>query len=139
MIKSPGSVISNSESKSDISKSDLDNSNSLDNTNQTFSSSSSSSTTTTTTAVTTKSSSSSSATTPTSSSSSAPLSKKKTFKPDELRQALMPTLEKLYKQVPESMPFRQPVDPDALQIPDYFNIIKHPMDLSTIKRNLDTG
>ncbi|OTF78374.1 histone acetyltransferase-like protein [Euroglyphus maynei] len=67
-LKSPGSV-SNSESKSDISKSDLDN-----------------------------------------------------------------TLD-----IPESMPFRQPVDPDVLQIPDYFNIIKHPMDLSTIKRNLDTG
>lgn len=39
------------------------------------------------------------------------------FKPDELRQALMPTLEKLYKQDPESLPFRQPVDPQLLQIP----------------------
>lgn len=39
------------------------------------------------------------------------------FKPDELRQALMPTLEKLYKQDPESLPFRQPVDPTLLQIP----------------------
>lgn len=39
------------------------------------------------------------------------------FKPDELRQALMPTLEKLYKQDPESLPFRQPVDPALLQIP----------------------
>ncbi|KPM08485.1 histone acetyltransferase-like protein 2 [Sarcoptes scabiei] len=67
------------------------------------------------------------------------VAKKKTFKPDELRQALMPTLEKLYKQVPESMPFRQPVDPVALQIPDYFDIIKVPMDLSTIKQKLDTG
>lgn len=37
--------------------------------------------------------------------------------PDELRQALMPTLEKLYKQDPESIPFRQPVDPIVLQIP----------------------
>ena len=36
---------------------------------------------------------------------------------DELRQALMPTLEKLYKQEPESLPFRQPVDPIALAIP----------------------
>lgn len=64
---------------------------------------------------------------------------KKVFKPDELRQALMPTLEKLYRQDPESLPFRQPVDPTLLQIPDYFDIIKKPMDLSTIKRKLDTG
>jgi len=39
------------------------------------------------------------------------------FKPDELRQALMPTLEKLYRQDPESLPFRQPVDPVLLAIP----------------------
>lgn len=64
---------------------------------------------------------------------------RKVFKPDELRQALMPTLEKLYRQDPESLPFRQPVDPTLLQIPDYFDIIKKPMDLSTIKRKLDTG
>lgn len=61
------------------------------------------------------------------------------FNPDELRQALTPTLEKLYRQDPESLPFRQPVDPQALGIPDYFDIIKKPMDLSTIKRKLDTG
>ena len=80
-------------------------------------------------------------TSPSSSSSSGASgpSKKKVFKPDELRQALMPTLEKLYKQDPESLPFRQPVDPTALQIPDYFEIIKKPMDLSSIKKKLDTG
>uniref|UniRef100_A0A1B6BX87 histone acetyltransferase n=1 Tax=Clastoptera arizonana TaxID=38151 RepID=A0A1B6BX87_9HEMI len=61
------------------------------------------------------------------------------FKPDELRQALMPTLEKLYRQDPESLPFRQPVDPQTLGIPEYFEIIKRPMDLSTVKRKLDTG
>jgi len=61
------------------------------------------------------------------------------FKPDELRQALMPTLEKLYRQDPESLPFRQPVDPQALGIPDYFDIVKRAMDLSTVKRKLDTG
>lgn len=64
---------------------------------------------------------------------------RKVFKPEELRQALMPTLEKMYKQDPESVPFRLPVDPKLLQIPDYFNIIKKPMDLSTIKKKLDTG
>ncbi|XP_017339139.1 histone acetyltransferase p300 isoform X3 [Ictalurus punctatus] len=65
--------------------------------------------------------------------------KKKLFKPEELRQALMPTLECLYRQDPESLPFRQPVDPSLLGIPDYFDIVKNPMDLSTIKRKLDTG
>lgn len=64
--------------------------------------------------------------------------KKCLFKPDELRQALMPTLEKLYRQDPESIPFRQPVDPQALGIPDYPTIVKKPMDLSTIKKKLDT-
>lgn len=39
------------------------------------------------------------------------------FKPEELRQALMPTLESLYRQDPESLPFRQPVDPLLLGIP----------------------
>lgn len=36
------------------------------------------------------------------------------FLPEELRRALLPTLEKLYKQEPESLPFRQPVDPKLL-------------------------
>ena len=36
------------------------------------------------------------------------------FLPEELRQALVPTLENLYKQEPESLPFRQPVDPKLL-------------------------
>ncbi|XP_038165293.1 histone acetyltransferase p300 isoform X2 [Cyprinodon tularosa] len=86
----------------------------------------------------------------TNSSSASSQSKKKIFKPEELRQALMPTLEALYRQDPESLPFRQPVDPPLLGIPvrirtsnktnlDYFDIVKNPMDLSTIKRKLDTG
>lgn len=35
-------------------------------------------------------------------------------------------------------PFLKPVDPIALGIPDYHEKIKHPMDLSTIKNNLDS-
>jgi E1A/CREB-binding protein len=35
----------------------------------------------------------------------------------------MPVLEKLYKQDPESMPFRQPVDPVLLGIPVRFNFM----------------
>lgn len=34
-------------------------------------------------------------------------------------------------------PFILPVDPEALGIPDYFNIIKNPMDFSTIRKKLD--
>lgn len=59
------------------------------------------------------------------------------FKPEDLRQALMPTLEKLFRQDPESIPFRQPVDAQALGIPDYFEIVKTPIDLSTIKVKFD--
>lgn len=33
----------------------------------------------------------------------------------------------------DAWPFAKPVDPVALNIPDYFDIIKHPMDLGTIK------
>ncbi|XP_045763307.1 histone lysine acetyltransferase CREBBP isoform X11 [Maniola jurtina] len=61
------------------------------------------------------------------------------FKPEELRQALLPTLEKLFRLDPESLPFRQPVDATALGIPDYFDIVTKPIDLSTIKSKLDRG
>lgn len=32
--------------------------------------------------------------------------------------------------------FHSPVDPVALNIPEYPNIIKHPMDLSTVQKKL---
>jgi len=32
----------------------------------------------------------------------------------------------------DAAPFNQPVDPVSLNIPDYFNVIKNPMDLGTI-------
>jgi hypothetical protein len=35
------------------------------------------------------------------------------FKPEELKASLLPTLEKLYRQDPESLPFKQPVDPQV--------------------------
>eukprot|EP00041_Stephanoeca_diplocostata_P024289 m.611022 g.611022 ORF g.611022 m.611022 type:complete len:789 (+) comp22497_c0_seq2:352-2718(+) len=38
--------------------------------------------------------------------------------------------------VPESWPFRQPVDPVKLNLPTYFTVIKHPMDLSTIRQKI---
>ncbi|KAG2834786.1 hypothetical protein PC112_g5948 [Phytophthora cactorum] len=40
---------------------------------------------------------------------------------------------------PKSAPFLAPVDPVALGIPDYFHVIKEPMDLGTIRNNLETG
>ncbi|KAG5457460.1 MAG: hypothetical protein BJ554DRAFT_2521, partial [Olpidium bornovanus] len=38
-----------------------------------------------------------------------------------------------------NFPFLQPVNPVALNIPEYLTIIKHPMDLSTIRRKLSAG
>lgn len=51
----------------------------------------------------------------------------------------MPTLDKMYRQDLESMPFRQPVDPKSLGIPDYFDIVRKPMDLSTIQYKLNSA
>ncbi|XP_053104929.1 bromodomain testis-specific protein isoform X2 [Hemicordylus capensis] len=36
-----------------------------------------------------------------------------------------------------SWPFHQPVDAAGLKLPDYYNIIKNPMDLSTIQKRLE--
>jgi hypothetical protein len=36
-------------------------------------------------------------------------------------------------------PFLEPVDPVALNIPTYFDVIKKPMDLSTLKQKLENG
>ena len=35
--------------------------------------------------------------------------------------------------------FREPVDPEKEKIPDYFDVIKNPMDLGTIKTRLSEG
>ena len=41
----------------------------------------------------------------------------------------------LLSKVKDSEIFKKPVDPIDLGIPDYFNIVKDPMDFSTIKVN----
>ncbi len=53
--------------------------------------------------------------------------------------SLGPVFDAVWNQDPDSFPFRQPVDPHALGIPDYFDIIKHPIDLSHIQQKLDDG
>jgi len=40
---------------------------------------------------------------------------------------------------PESIPFRTPVDPYTLGIPDYFYIIQKPIDMGTIEEKLRKG
>ena len=40
---------------------------------------------------------------------------------------------------PYNLAFLQPVDPVALGIPQYRDIIRHPMDLATMKKKLDNG
>jgi E1A/CREB-binding protein len=60
------------------------------------------------------------------------------FKADELRDKLMPTFDRMYRE-PEAIPFQIPVNPVELNLPDYFTIIKRPMDLSTIRTKLDEG
>jgi E1A/CREB-binding protein len=61
------------------------------------------------------------------------------FPPEYLRAKLMPIFERIHKIEPESLPFHYPVNPDELGLPDYFNVVKKPMDLSTIKKRLDDG
>ncbi|KAI5180789.1 hypothetical protein NEOKW01_1073 [Nematocida sp. AWRm80] len=43
------------------------------------------------------------------------------------------------KKSTHAVPFLYPVDPLRLNIPDYHEKIKHPMDLSTISKNLESG
>lgn len=43
------------------------------------------------------------------------------------------------KDHPKAGPFLNPVDPVALNLPDYYKIVKQPMDLSTIEKKLTSG
>jgi hypothetical protein len=43
------------------------------------------------------------------------------------------------KQDPSSEPFLRPVDPEALRIPQYYDIIREPMDISTVESNLKSN
>jgi hypothetical protein len=59
-----------------------------------------------------------------------------TFTPVMLRMRLAPLLKKLIDD-DYGWVFDKPVDPSALNLPDYADIVKRPMDLGTIKKNLD--
>jgi len=56
----------------------------------------------------------------------------------ELREMLTPIWRKVYEH-PDAPPFQIPVDHIALGIPDYVDVIKNPMDLSTMNIKLERG
>ncbi len=55
---------------------------------------------------------------------------------DTWEQAAKRIMAKLWK-VNEAWIFHKPVDPEELDIPDYFDVISHPMDFATIKNKLN--
>ena len=65
---------------------------------------------------------------------SATVSGPSTFSGAQLRFA-QSTIRSL-KRLKDAAPFIRPVDPVALNVPDYFNVITAPMDFSTIERKL---
>eukprot|EP00917_Polyrhabdina_sp_WS-2016_P009918 GHVP01021761.1.p1 GENE.GHVP01021761.1~~GHVP01021761.1.p1 ORF type:complete len:750 (+),score=147.36 GHVP01021761.1:30-2252(+) len=54
-------------------------------------------------------------------------------------QSACQTVLRLMEDYPNAQWFRQPVDPDAEGIPDYFEAVPNPMDLHTVKQKLDLG
>ncbi|TID31314.1 hypothetical protein CANINC_000102 [Pichia inconspicua] len=53
------------------------------------------------------------------------------------QQVLKELMSKKYESI--SWPFMEPVDPIAMECPNYFDIVKEPMDLSTIQNKLSNG
>ena len=62
----------------------------------------------------------------------------KKWSAQELRDMLMPIWRKVYEHQ-DAPPFQIPVDPVALGIPDYPEVVKNPMDLSTMNTKLEMG
>jgi len=58
--------------------------------------------------------------------------------PKSIRSRILPHIEKILKD-PFGWLFQTPVDPQELGIPDYFDIVKEPMDLNLVKERLESG
>lgn len=67
--------------------------------------------------------------------------KKIPLKQDLIPESVKPCIKILdqLKQHKCAWPFLMPVDTEALGIPEYFDVIKEPMDFSTIEMNLKSG
>jgi len=58
---------------------------------------------------------------------------------EKISKLFLPLLDKLYNTEPAGEPFRNPVDPVKYGCIDYYLYIKHPIDLSTIRKKLVTN
>eukprot|EP01032_Pedospumella_encystans_P012075 gene12075-13993_t len=53
-----------------------------------------------------------------------------------IQRLFLPVIEELLQMPGAELVFGQPVDPAALGLPNYFDVIKHPMDLGTVRQTL---
>eukprot|EP01032_Pedospumella_encystans_P012332 gene12332-14275_t len=53
-----------------------------------------------------------------------------------IQRLFLPVIEELLQVPGAELVFGQPVDPAALGLPNYFDVIKHPMDLGTVRQTL---
>ncbi|EJK73057.1 hypothetical protein THAOC_05344, partial [Thalassiosira oceanica] len=61
------------------------------------------------------------------------------YHPGSSAYALCESILAYLRRHPKAGPFLEPVDPVALNLPDYFDVIKRPMDISTVARRLEEG
>lgn len=58
---------------------------------------------------------------------------------EKISKSFLPIIDKLYNIEPAGEPFRHPVDPAKYACWDYYDYVKHPIDLSTIRHKLVTN
>ena len=61
------------------------------------------------------------------------------YHPGSSAYALCESILSYLRRHPKAGPFLEPVDPIALNLPDYFDVIKRPMDISTVAKRLEDG